>query len=425
MRVNNFIFKGEECVTPTDWLQANGDSRGRFSGQFAFEGVDGEGATVLARDRLGVNKLFFAINDGKVLWSNFLVDLIRDGIEIGNIWSVPSGHYVRIGPRPDDYGLYKHAGLTFQQDNNATDIAGHARTVREALEATFKRLALALADRDIVVTMSGGLDSTTIAALAKEMLSNVSGVTFSLTDGDTDSEDATFACQVAEDLGIPIRVVRMTTEHMMELLDDVLIFGQDFRDFNVHCGLVNAALADALVTGEADSDDQPVILTGDTMNELMADYSEVNLDGRTYYELPNINRGLLRRFLVSGLDSGDREVGIFAQRGLDCIQPYALCAEVYAALPADLVAADEAKQDFVQHVMGDRIPDYIYKRPKVRAQAGDSAAGQGVLGAFRRADIGQDELTSRFASLMQISMDDANRLINAGFYRFSERNPGM
>ena len=96
------------------------------------------------------------------------------------------------------------------------------------------------------------------------------------------------------------------------LIDPVLMYGQDWRDFNVHCGIVNLAIARA-IRAEHHDGARPLLLTGDGMNELMADYSPVIHNELEYYSLPRLPPGRLRRFLVQGLDAGDREVGIFAQ----------------------------------------------------------------------------------------------------------------
>jgi asparagine synthetase B (glutamine-hydrolysing) len=430
VQVANFIWHGERVSDEEAWLESSDDERSRFSGQFAFEGADRRGRSVLARDRLGVNKLFFTLAGGSLQWSNFLLDLRREGIGLDQIWSVPSGHSVHIGETSEDFELRKHASLPYHQGGEAASPEHYARDIRAGLERTFERIAGALGDRPVFVTMSGGLDSTTIASLARQYLPDVQGVTFSLTDhhDEEDSEDARFAMRVAEDLDIPIRLVRCTTESIMELLDEVLLYGQDYRDFNVHCGLVNAVLgreiAATLASTGPEPGNAPVLLTGDTMNELMADYSAVDVDGRLFYELPRLDKGRLRRFLVNGLDSGDREVGIFARYGLDTIQPYALCAELYTALPGSLIAEEDSKQALVKEVMGDRVPEYVLHRPKVRAQAGDAAAGQGILGAFARAGIDQAELTSRFARLFDATLDETKQLIRTGFYRFPNRLPG-
>src|SRR5690606_12663968 len=127
--------------------------------------------------------------------------------------------------------------------------------------------------------------------------------------------DLYFARKVAAELGVPIEVIEASTQDLLDLVDDTLVYGQDFRDFNVHCGLVNAVLARGIQARNADGDARPCVLTGDTMNELVSDYTPVQYGESEYYSLPQLSPGRLRRFLVSGLDTGDREVGVFARCG--------------------------------------------------------------------------------------------------------------
>src|SRR5262245_47081549 len=111
-----------------------------------------------------------------------------------------------------------------------------------------------------------------------------------MTGGANEPEDVRYARRVAAELGVPHRIVRVTADELVSHLDVALGYGQDWRDFNVHCALVNAAIGSALVG----AGDRPVLLTGDGMNELMADYSPVTYRGQQYYTLPQIETARLR-----------------------------------------------------------------------------------------------------------------------------------
>src|SRR5919197_142213 len=104
----------------------------------------------------------------------------------------------------------------------------------------------------------------------------------------------------------------------------------------------------------------------------MVDYTAVRYHGHDFYRLPRLSPARLRRFLVAGLDAGDREVGVLRYFGVDVIQPFAMCAAAYAALPARFLESPHAKQRLVREIMGDKVPGYVYSRPKTRAQAGGS-----------------------------------------------------
>lgn len=428
--VSNFLWLEGRPLEATPARLTAADCQA-LSGQFALHLHEPGGSHLLARDRLGVNKLFFAIDrDGRVDSSNYLWPLIRRGHRPEDIWSVPSGHVVRIDPARRQYQLEKLLALEYGSDAGEVHTPALAKRIRQALTSTFVRLAEALRGRRIYVTMSGGLDSSVIAVLAKEHLGDFVGLTFAMDNGSgapAAGEDLYHADHLARQLGVPLEVITVAPDQLVELLDPVLMFGQDWRDFNVHCGLVNAVIARHLHDRQrqqgAVQAQRPVLLTGDTMNELLADYCPVVYKGVEHYSLPRLPIGRLRRFLVAGLDTGDREIGIFNAFGLDAIQPYALCADAYAALPAALLEGALTKQALVREVMGDRIPAAIYGRPKVRAQVGSSTEVGGTLAALVDRGLHGARLRERFCVLHGMSESDAAALIRSGFYRFSSTYP--
>lgn len=404
----------------------------RLWGQFALHQAAGH-EHVLVRDPLGVNKLFFAIDArGEVVSSSFWIDLVRAGHPASAIWSVPSGRVLRLDPARRRLELTPYAALRFNPDPRPEPDAGDAASIRRALDATFERLRPAVAGRPLYVTVSGGLDSTTIAALARRHLGELTAVTFAIHDGgdgpSRPTEDLQYASRVAADLRVPLRVVHATADQLRSLIDVALCYGQDWRDFNVHCALVNAAIGRAIAEDVArhvpPPAARPVLLTGDTMNELVADYAPVSYRGRDYYRLPRMPAGQLRRFLVQGLDAGDREVGVFAHHGLDVIQPYALCAGAYAALPGGCLESPEAKQRLVRKVMGDEIPSYVYERPKVRAQIGGAGEVRGTLAALVDRGIDSSWLERRFCELFELEPSQLRRAVRAGLYQFPTAYPG-
>jgi hypothetical protein len=138
----------------------------------------------------------------------------------------------------------------------------------------------------------------------------------------------------------------------------------------------------------------------------------------TYYELPRLPAAALRTSLVRGLDSCHREVGVFAAWGLSVVQPYAVAVDAYLALDSDFLGREERKQQLCREIFGDLLPEYVYSRPKVRAQAGSPELGGGVLAAC--VDRGYDAawLRRRFASLHDVADPSTlDRFLRAGLYR--------
>lgn len=424
------LFRDGRAVPRLD-LPAVGDPGPLIAahvGHFAVHQRFDDGGHLLVRDLLGVHKLFFASGEGLLESSNTLVDLLRAGHAFQSVYSVPSGHYVRAHPREGTYALGRWGQVRFAGARAVPpadrSLASLAEPIRAALERTFRMLAPRFAGRPVYVTLSGGLDSSLIAALAREHFARVSTVTFALRDPREagPGSDLFFARRVASDLGLPQVEVLAQPEDVLALLDLVLVYGQDHRDFNVQCGLVNAAIGKALGALHP-AGPRPVVLSGDVMNELLADYTPLEYRGREHFGLPHIDRGRIRRFLVGGLDAGDREVGIFARFGVEVVQPFALCAREYAALPADLAVQPFFKSRLARVLLGGRIPEYVLARRKVRAQAAVEGAPAGTLALLVDRGIDQEQLRMRFARLLGIDPLEVLELTRAGHYRFRPNRP--
>jgi hypothetical protein len=122
--------------------------------------------------------------------------------------------------------------------------------------------------------------------------------------------------------------------------------------------------------------------------------------------------------LVRGLETSHREVGPFQAWGLPVVQVYAPAVDYYLQLPEPFLADAQRKEQLSRLMFGDEIPDYIYTRPKTRAQLGDVDTGRGVLAAC--IDRGLDEawLRQRFATLHGVTDAAAlQRFLRAGRYR--------
>ncbi len=420
------LFRDGQPVRRLNWLNSDDAAPviAEHVGHFALHERFSDGSHLLVRDLLGVHKLFFAIDRDTVVSSTYLIDLLRAGFPFDEVFSVPSGHFVRVHPIDERYELVRWGRVRFESENRdagpGRSLTQFAASIRAALDRTFRMLARRFKGRPIYVTLSGGLDSTTIAALADEHFGEVRAITFALV-GERQAApgaDLHFARRVAADFGIGLVEVVVEPEDVLTLLDEVLVRGQDHREFNVQCALVNAALGRA-IDALHPRGPRPVVLSGDAMNELMADYAPVEFQGREYFGLPSIERARIRRFLVGGLDSGDREVGVFASYGVETIQPYALCAQEYADLPASLACESDSKSRLVRAVMDGRIPEYVLARPKVRAQVAVDGEPAGTLALLAGRGIDQAHLTARFAELFGIGSGLVRDLTKAGFYRFS------
>jgi asparagine synthetase B (glutamine-hydrolysing) len=389
-----------------------------LTGRFAVAQRVGD-QVILARDALGLNKIFFAIHEQHgVLVANYLVDLVARGVPFEAIYAVPAGTVIEIALRQREFRSRKFHTLSSRHVSN---LHATLADVRCALDNYFGILCQQFPRALITVCLSGGLDSALVASVAREHFPAIIAYTYSYTDGGTRSEDARLAQQTANHLRIPHRLVEAGPADVLNALRDAVRFGQDWRDFNAHCAIVNVLLADAIArdTRAISDASEILVLTGDLMNELLADYAPVRYRGRDYYTLPAIGPDALRRALVRGIQVGDREVGVFQSRGLTTVQPYGAVFRNLLALPSAI-----EKPDVIRALAGDRLPTVFYERRKARAQIGDTEVRTGVLPLL--VDSGRDdEWLERLACELFGAPDQwsLRNLIRAGMYRPCLRFP--
>jgi asparagine synthetase B (glutamine-hydrolysing) len=376
----------------------------------------------IVRDPLGLNKLFWATrDDGSIEVSARPAELVRRGHPFNEINGFPRGCVVDLdplAPEPVEHSLLPRTWSA--RSEGSEDLDATAETIRGTLERYLAALAAAYPAAPVYVCLSGGLDSSGVAALAREHFPQSVGVSFDLEREGGPSDDRSTARRLARELRLPLLEANVTEDELLAHIDTVLIEGVDWRDFNVHAGLVNAGLASAIVdaTRPRPSDGVVIVLTGDLANELMVDYAPERYRGSTYYELPRLSPAALRSALVRGLDSCHREIGVFGAWGLSVVQPYAVAVDAYLAMPAPFLELPDRKERLCRAIFGSRIPEYVYTRPKARAQVGGVDLGGGVLAACIDHGIDGAWLKRRFADLHRVTeLDELDGFVRAGRYR--------
>ncbi len=424
LRVPNIWWKAED-LHPLDAelsMAVASNEYADLAGRFATAHQDRD-HVLLTRDKLGLNKLFFAIDPTRgVVAANYLIDLVDGDIPFEAIYSVPADATIEIDLRQRAIAIHRYHYLPRTAGSHA-DPAGVLKAVGERLNRHIELIAETFRDATVVICLSGGADSGLVAALAKEYFSNAVAYTYTYTDGTlTLRDDAVSAEQLAAHLGLRFRLVKASPREVIRAVRRAIRAGQDWRDFNVHCAIVNEILAEAIATDIAHDAEthRTVVLTGDLMNEILGDYTPVQYRNTVYYQLPTLNPDRLRVSLVRGVQTGDREVGVFRSHSLDVVQPYALVVEELLQLPSSI-----HKANVIHALAGDRLPAGIYCRPKTRAQIGDTDVRRGILPLL--VDSGRDArwLEDEFCNIFKISDHSMlRRFIRAGVYRYPTRFPG-
>lgn len=387
---------------------------------------------VMARDPLGCNKLFYGFNrKGELVMASRIRRALTLGVHLDNLASCPPGHVVRISAD----GQIRTVGqeLSSRRIKKEFDMEVFRRKVAGTLIEAINRVKAEFPDATFVVCLSGGLDSSVIASLAAGFLNNVVAVSFSYVshgdalswlngknwkDLDSVSEDFLCACEVAQALGIPLYPVLRTPDMVLSAVIPAVTLCQDWRDFNVHCAVVNFFLAQDLRVLFPNGN--VVILTGDLMNEFVCDYHEEIVAGTVYYPQPRLPLESRRRFFVRGLDTSDREIGVFAAFGLPLCQLFATLAAYYLEVPGELLSKPDIKKELNGHLLADTVKDKVNKT-KRRAQVGGKDGG--TLGIFHRLALGQRRLEKLWIESLPETMRGQNSLeiIEFGRYRTSPR----
>jgi asparagine synthase (glutamine-hydrolysing) len=262
---------GERCL---EYLQ----------GMFAFALWDGrdaaanaatKGRVFLARDPLGIKPLYYAMAGGALFFASevrallaseaFERRLSRQAVEgyllfgsvmepatlVEGVYSLPAGHSLAleldnpISPKPVAYWEPSlRASLVPQVPGT---LASAAREVRAQMEISVREQLLA--DVPVGVFLSGGLDSTAVAALAARERRGVQTFTMSFREGEFD--EAAVARNTARQLGTDHHELLLTAEEVQSrLFEAVGALDQPSMDglntFFVSCGARRAGLKVAL-----------------------------------------------------------------------------------------------------------------------------------------------------------------------------------
>ena len=331
------------------------EAASELRGMFAFALTDDD-ELLLGRDPVGIKPLYVGhLGDSLVISSE--LKALPPGVEKteplapGTVWSSRSGTH-RFWSVPE------------QVDHPECDrpISHHVATVREALDLAVRRRLIA--DVPVGAFLSGGLDSSAIAALMREHVDVLH--TFSV--GLPGSPDLLAARLVAEHLGTvhheyvldPVEIL----EHLPEIVHSLESFDLD---------LVRSAVP-TYFTARLAAEHVKVVLTGEGADELFAGY--------TYHKHLTDDRALdsdLRRSIAElhhiNLQRVDR---LTMAHSLEARVPFLDIdlIETALAIPVELrkpgVLAPE--KGLLRAAVSDLLPEEIVWRDKSQFDQGTGAA---------------------------------------------------
>ena len=225
------------------------------------------------------------------------------------------------------------------------------------------------------VCLSGGLDSTIIAFLASKIFRKVTAISCSLVNSkqykkylmdkdsknkDYFSQDFLAAKKISALIGIDFKPIIFSEKDCLKDLKKAMYLSQDWRDFNVHCAILNYQIAKNL-KNDKQYQYQPLI-TGDFMNEFVADYKEERINKKIYYNIPIKDKKRKQQFLINGLKSSDRENGIFSYFQIPSFQPYSIVSKIFESLPKNYLMDENAKYKINGNIINKKLLKIINKK---------------------------------------------------------------
>jgi asparagine synthase (glutamine-hydrolysing) len=213
----------------------------RLNGIFAFAIHDRRrGELLLARDALGVKPLYYGVSGQGVAFASEIKALLElgefsglldaaalhryltflwcpgDGTPSAAIKKLPPGHAMRIrNGRIEALWRWYALPQTRPMSESLNSAARAAAAIHNGLKQAVERQLVA--DVPVGAFLSGGLDSSSVVAFARQHVPDIRCFTIDSPGGTDDgvSEDLPYARKVAAHLGVPLDVVTVDAERMI------------------------------------------------------------------------------------------------------------------------------------------------------------------------------------------------------------------
>lgn len=364
-----------EAVLPL-YAEHGVDAFAQIDGPFALAIVDAEGEMVVARDPLGISPLYWYRDDERAVFASelgaFDEELMGEAriFPPGHVWSPEAGLRRFVEP------MSPSCEEQPKQDREAI-----LANIRNELVASVE--AQMMDDTEVAALLSGGLDSSLIAAIGQRWMRERGKNLKTFAIGQEGSPDIMAAREVAEYLGTDHHEKMYTAEDALEVVPEVIRILEHFDPSLVRSSVANYIL------GQFVSEHADVVLTGEGSDEIFAGYdylSDYEDPEKLHTELVNLFEGLHK----SGLQRVDRTSSI---HGLTVRLPFLSTGmlELGMSIPPELKRIDNGKVEkrLLREAFEGWLPHHLLWRKK--AEFGD---GSGAIDALQRAitkDITEEE----------------------------------
>lgn len=264
------------------------DRMGQKPFYYCHQGADFEFASQISAIRLGHKKL--SLSDRAI--SNYMVwGYIPDPDSIfSEIKKLPPGHSFTFRPSSGHFQKKQYWDIDYEGKNNFLGSYAEAVEELEVLlsDAVKKRM---IADVPLGIFLSGGIDSSLIAALASKNTEHVK--TFSVKFNTKSVDESHYALEVAKHLGTDHHTIACSYEEGLSMIENFSqYYDEPFSDSSAIPSLILAKHTRNHVT---------VALSGDAGDESFLGYHRYNwmTIAKNFYKIPQVGRKLITSTLGS------------------------------------------------------------------------------------------------------------------------------
>jgi asparagine synthase (glutamine-hydrolysing) len=249
---------GSDCAVLGPFLQKStsiSDFFNALQGVFSMILVS-QTAIIVGRDPFGVRPLFMSVSDKNIVFSSEL-----KGIPSWRkVEPFPPGHFAIIHPKTMEMRFEKYHHIVTQTISNPFE------SVRISLERAVQ--IRMLTERPVAALLSGGLDSSLIAALVQKQLQSVHKCLETFSIGFEHSEDLKYARIVAKHIGSKHTEIIMTPDNFFDAIPSVI---KDIESYDITT--VRASVGNWLLGKYIRNHSEcKVVFNGDGSDELFGGY---------------------------------------------------------------------------------------------------------------------------------------------------------
>jgi len=300
-----------------------------------------DGNLELTRDSLGVSPLYYGrASDGSVCFASEVKGLL---VVTKDIHELPPGHVLKgekVSPVPVTAKRFDWSGV----------ISDYSKTLRQELE---KAILNRIGDGNVGSWLSGGIDSTAIAAIVRRYVRDL----HSFVAGFPGSPDIHYAEIAARHLGTIHHKIEVTPEEIIKTLPQVIYHLESFDALLIRSSILNFKVA------QMASDYVPAVFSGEGADELFGGYEYLRTipEDNLQDELNNI-LGSLHNTALQRVDRSASAYGIVAYVSYLDQQVVDLAQQI----PAKFKIRDGVEKWVLRKAMEDLLPNELLMRKKAK-----------------------------------------------------------